>query len=77
MFGSDSQQPKQTTYNKSVGSTYVIEAFVKDSYVWFSLKVKKGTNDNLSFDTYIRLSKIPADTTFVPKVLQYTTTDPR
>lgn len=75
--GSDSQQPKQTTYNKSVGSTYVIEAFVKDSYVWFSLKVKKGTNDNLSFDTYIRLSNIPADTTFVPKVLQYTTTDPR
>ena len=75
--GSDEQQPEQIAYNKSVGSTFVISAFVKDSYVWFSLRVKKGTNDKLSFDTYIRLSNIPGDSEFEPTILQYTTTDPR
>lgn len=75
--GNDSEQKDAKIYNKAVGSSFKVEVFVKDSYVWFVLSTSSNNNDNLSFDTYVRLSNIEVDNKFMPSVLRYTVNDPR
>lgn len=75
--GNDSEQKEVKIYNKAVGSSFRVSVFVKDSYLWFALSTSSHNNDNLSFDTYIRLSNIDVANKFMPSVLQYTVNDPR
>jgi len=75
--GNDNEQKEIKVYNKAVGSPFKVVAFVKDSYLWFMLSTSSNNNDNLSFDTYVRLSNIDIASKFMPSVLKYTVQDPR
>ena len=75
--GNDNEQKEIKVYNKTVGSSFRAFGFVKDSHVWFCLSTSSNNNDNLSFDTYVRLSNIDVASKFAPTILLYTTVDPR
>ena len=75
--GNDNEQKAIKVYNKAVGSPFKVIAFVKDTYLWFMLSTSSNNNDNLSFDTYVRLSNIDISSKFMPSVLKYTLEDPR
>lgn len=75
--GNDNEQKEIKVYNKAVGSPFKVTAFVKDTYLWFMLSTSSNNNDNLSFDTYVRLSNIDISSKFMPSVLKYTLEDPR